>query len=437
MDGKTRTDAGYFTKRGVESVQNWYPNPTWWALQPRAVRALIRLCTLFGSVTLTALWVADRAVFYGVVGIIGGCLLLWGLWAGWERIVHFRERKHTVIPFIEAAAPIVDQPIRQIERTIQFSPERVRLEVPAHFNPHDAELTRLTSLANRRLTGEWKVATQVRRLPYYVELSKQPEPRKAFNYDEFVPLVLKQKPGDVILGMGVHDELVTADIYNMYPMAALSMGTGAGKSSFLRTFIAQEYYHGVRDWLICDVKMISLAGIEVLPGINICRTPQEIRKAIHELRLEMDTRYQDLLMHPEMTFPRKYLILEEQNAFAILTQDDWEESGGKKKDRVWNDIKVLIVMARQVGIHIIGAYQLLTALVSGGDSTIRTMMNLKILCRYSPQAWDMLVGERPREPSSNHPGRAVAVMGEGTRKRFQIPLLTMENALELATMEKP
>jgi hypothetical protein len=431
MDGQNRTDAGYVWKRGLESVQRDYPNPSWWSLQPRAVRALIRFVSVFGTLTLTTLWVADRRRFWIVVGCIAGILLAYLLWLAWGAVSNYQERKHTIIPFTQAVAPILGMPPGRVERTMQFTPEQIRIEVPAHFNPHERELSELTSLANRRLTGEWTAASQVRKLPFYVMLTKQAEPRKSFSFDELSLLIDQQQPGNFILGMGTHDRLITANIPKEYPMVGLSMGTGAGKSSFFRSMIAQGYYHGFQDWDIFDVKLISLAGLDVLPGVNIYRTPEEIRKAVYQLRLEMERRNNEMLANPKKVFKPKYVVMEEQNAFAILTQIDWEQGGGKKKDTVWQDLKVLFVMARQVQIYILSAYQFLTAAASGGDSTIRTQMGLKILGRFSPQAWDMLVGERPRERSSSHPGRCVAVM-EGHRHHFQVPYLTLENALELA-----
>jgi hypothetical protein len=87
-------------------------------------------------------------------------------------------------------------------------------------------------------------------------------------------------------------------------------------------------------------------------------------------------------------------------------------------------------MARAVNMHMFGAWQVLLVIAAGGDSQLRDQFGLKILSRFSPQAWDLLVGTRPREPSSSVPGRAVAVM-EGERKRFQMPNVSVDDAMNM------
>jgi hypothetical protein len=437
-DGEPRTDAGWFRK-GHKSVDPRRPIPSAWSLRPRIERAGIRWAVLL-SVTLlpaTGAW----AWFYHHTAFLLSATLLGvstGLLVYWRGTLVYRAhayRRDFVVPFTQAASPILDMPASVIERDMVLEPGRVRVPIPPHYDPRSGQLEALTGLANRRLTGEWSAQLQVRKMPFYAQLVRMPEPRNSFSYVELLPHVIAGKAGNVILGIAAADEIVKADIYNIYPMVGLSMGTGAGKSVFFRSFIAQESYHGVRDFDVCDVKMVSIAGMEGVPGLRIHRTPDEIRNAVREVRSEMERRYKLLLDNPKMEFPRRYLILEEQNAFAILTSVEWKESGHKGIDSIWGDIKYLIVMARQVGIHVVGAYQLLLANVTGNDSTIRTQMSLKILSRFTPQAWDLLVGERPREKSSNHPGRAIAVM-EGERKRFQIPYLTVDEAMDMVRRGK-
>jgi hypothetical protein len=438
LNGVPRTDAGWFI-RGRELVNRAkYPRPGWWSYQPRVLRALIRLSAMLALFEGTLAWFLHRQGLLVCVALSGAALVVLCTWRLYRVYVEWSFQHHTLSPLALAASPTLDLPPREIEAGMLYRDGWLKLPVPPHWTTGGSDgskLTELTRLANQRIGGDWKVETQLKRLPFYILLMRRPEPKESFSYEELLPLVMRNRPGNVILGIQADNEITYADVYEMYPMIGLSMGTGAGKSSFFRSFIAQESYWGVDDFDVCDVKMVSIAGMEEVPGLRIHRSPQEIRDAIHDTRTEMERRYQLLLQDPKRKFPRKYLILEEQNAFAILTGIEWAESGGKGIDPVWNDVKLLIVMARQVGIHLIGAYQLLLANVTGNDSTIRTQMSLKILSRFTPQAWDLLVGERPREKTSNIPGRAVAVM-EGERRRFQIPFVTVEEAMDLVKRGK-
>ena len=436
LDGNPRTDAGWFV-RGKEIVNKAkYPRPGRWSYLPRMERALIRLgCTL---TVLTALvgWLVWPEWFARVAAILGVLTAVYASWRVWKWWGVFAFRRHTLSPFAQAASPMLGLPPAVIDREMLYRDGWLKLPVPPHFTTGDGKMADLLKLANQRIGGEWKADVQVKRLPYYVLLTRKPEPRNSVTYADMLPYVIKGRAGNVFLGLGSDDVAVYADIYNSYPHIAGSMGTGAGKSSFLRSFIAQESYHGVDDWDLCDVKQISLAGMENVPGFRIHRSVHEIWKCVAEVRSEMERRYEELLVDPNKTFKRRYLILEEMNAFASLSKVQWQserQGGDPQVEPFWNDLKTIVVMSRQVGIHVIGMWQLLLAAAAGGDSTIRTQFGLKILSRFDPQAWDLLVGARPRESSSSVPGRAVAVM-EGERRRFQMPYLSVDDAMALVKM---
>jgi hypothetical protein len=292
-------------------------------------------------------------------------------------------------------------------------------------------------LANERFAGEWQVNLNMKRYPFYVALSRLADPRIDFSFSELMNKIETiGGPGKIILGAGSSDYVV-ADIINRYPHVGLSMGTGAGKSSFYRNALGQLSYWGDDEFDICDVKRVSLKGMERIPGLRIHTDVEIIWKVVREFRLEMERRYEELEYAttelPVTHFKAKYLFLEEMNAFTMLSSIRWnevKERGDSKREPVWDDIRLIAVMARAVNMHMFGAWQVLLVIAAGGDSQLRDQFGLKILSRFSPQAWDLLVGTRPREPSSSVPGRAVAVM-EGERKRFQMPNVSVDDAMNM------
>jgi hypothetical protein len=450
LDGDPRTDAGWI-RTGIRSVDSRYPHPTRWQLMARWKRMTIRLTAILLPVTAGVAWLVWPTVFYRVsvaLILVLATLLARPMMRRYER---YNLNHHIIGPFTQTASHLVSHAPAAMMRDMHVDMTRtkdegltltkVQIPVPPEYNPGEAGKKELVKLAGERFGGEWGANLNVKRWPFYIALSRLPEPREKFSYADLLPLVAQQKPGVVILGIGSNDKIVVADIIRMYPHVALSIGTGGGKSSFYRNMIAQLSYHGDDEFDVCDVKMISLAGLERVPGMRIHRGVEQIWKVVAEFRREMEARYQEMLTWPDpdfKTFKAKYLFLEEMNAFTMLSQITWSEvkdKGAPKQEPVWNDIRLVAVMARQVNMHIIGAWQLLLAAAAGGDSQLRTQFGLKILSRFDPQAWDLLVGTRPREHTSSVPGRAVAVM-EGERKRFQMPNVSVNDAMDMVMKGK-
>jgi hypothetical protein len=442
LDGDPRTDAGWF-RQGRKSVTPQYPHPTRWQLWPRWKRMGVRLLTgVLPAVALTAWLLWPEWTYRAGMGI---CAVLVGVTA---RIAYkawgVYDMKHNVLqPYTLALAPMISSApaalMRDMKVVMEHRPDDgkvpvlIAFPIPAEYTPATNGTAEIARLTGQRLGGEWNTGLNMRRWPFSMKLTRKPDPRGSFTYNDLLSVIEESGgPGKLILGGGTGDSVVVADVINKYPHVALSIGTGGGKSWFLSNVIAQLSYWGEDDFDICDPKWVSLMGLENVPGLRYHRDVEIIWKVVHEFREEMHRRYDEMLAGRK-TFPGKYLILEEMNAFAMLSSIRWEEvkvSGDKKKEPVWADIKIIAVMARQVNMHLIGAWQLLLAIASGGDTQLRDQFGLKILSRFSPQAWNLLVGTSPRETSSSIPGRAVAVM-EGERVRFQMPSLSPEDSMDL------
>lgn len=360
-----------------------------------------------------------------------------------------RGRKYTrtvVRPLIAALAPIVEMSAPDIaERLTVPAPnatgdaERIAVPLPDHWAGKTAQVADISRIVQQRLGGEWDSSLNLRQHPYYLNFTPRPAPPGKVTFDMVRDAVLATSQDKPVLGLGARSETLHLDFTGEIAHLAASVGTGGGKSSFLRFLIAQFAHHGVRNFLVADVKWVSLQGMEDVPGLHVYRDVEDIWAALAAEREEMDRRYSMMLANPGIVFPRRVIVLEEQNSFALETAIRWREVRPKGDKRamapVWNDIALMLLKYRQVNGNVIGVYQRMSADAAGGGS-LRDQYGLKLLSRFSSQAWDTLVGTRPRGVSSAVPGRAIAVLG-GQQRAVQLPLVSVAEAMELATSGAP
>jgi hypothetical protein len=417
--------------------------------------------------------------------VAAGAAVAWAVWWAARGVVTWRHRRRVVRPMVRALAPVVELapvdirdrliipapagPVRSVlarpvaagaaallgsddpaarvagralavveSRVLAATPGRIVVPVADHWAGRPAQVQELSRIVGQRVGGEWDASTQLRTAPFSVRYTPRPAPPESVLWTpdgQLAAAVAATTQDRPVLGVGSRGEYVNLDFTGEIAHLAASFGTGAGKSSFLRWLTAQFAYHGVREFVVCDVKWVSLAGMEGVPGLHIYRDVEEIWDAIALARAEMDRRYVELLADPKRVFPRMVIILEEQNAFAMESAMRWmhvRPDGVKKAlPPVWGDIGLLLLKGRQVNINLISVYQRMTADSCGGGA-FRDQYGLKMLSRFSPQAWDTLVGTRPRGVSSAVPGRAIAVLG-GLHRNVQIPYISPEDALTLAT----
>jgi hypothetical protein len=439
LDGYPRTDSTFW-ERGTKALTET-GRASRWAMLPGYERAAIRIAVPVGTVTGSIGYAVapETAATMTAAAALGT-----GYLAGRKALRYVRTRTHTarvVKPLAAALAPFTDLPADQLrERLILPEPgadlaeAEIRVPLADHHAGRTEQVKDITRVVSQRIGGEWNTALNLRTAPFYLHFTPRPAPPGEVPYAMVRDAVLATSQDRPVLGLGTGCEPIHLDFTGEIAHLAASIGTGGGKSSLLRFLVAQFAHHGVRDFDVCDVKWVSLAGMEDVPGLNIYRDVEDIWDAIALARAEMDRRYVELLKDPRRTFPRKVIILEEQNAFALETAIRWREVRGKDKRNtapVWNDVALLLVKARQVNINLIGVYQRMTADSCGGG-TLRDQYGLKLLSRFSPQAWDTLVGTKPRGVSSAIPGRAIAVLG-GLHRAVQLPFITVEDAMELAT----
>jgi hypothetical protein len=370
-----------------------------------------------------------------VAGTAAAAGIAYGSYRARRAVRNWRHHRRVIRPLVAALAPVVEMtPVEVADRLVTPTADTIRVPLPNHCAGKKSQVDDVSRIVTQRLGGEWDTDLQLREAPFYIHFSPRPAPPELVTFETVRDAVLATAQDRPVLGLGARGDLIRLDFTGEIAHLAASIGTGGGKSSFLRFLVAQFAHHGVRDFAVCDVKWVSLQGMEGVPGLRIYRHVEEIWEAIARERREMDRRYEILLTNPTKVFPRRIIVLEEQNAFALETALMWRQMKAKKDPAlapVWTDIALLLVKSRQVNMNLISVYQRMAADACGGG-TFRDQYGLKLLSRFSPQAWDTLVGTRPRAASSAVQGRAIAVMG-GLQRQVQLPFITVDDAMTLAT----
>ncbi len=432
LDGKVRTDCSYLRRGTIIYTQTGRASN--WAHLPGWKRQLMRLgVPTAGSLTG---WAYLEAPALTEDALVGATVVGTGI-AIRKGFRPFRKYR-TVRPLDRALEPYAELSANVIQQKLVVEDDLVQVPIAEHHGGRVDKLKDIDRVVAQRLGGEWDRDTNLKVFPFYLRYTPTPAPPGLVRLGDVLDAIRATEQHRPVLGLGARSEVLHLDFSGEIAHLAASIGTGGGKSSFLRYLVAQFAYHGVTDFDVCDVKMVSLAGMEDVPGLRIFRDVEEIWEALARARAEMDERYRILLKNPSKVFPRKVIILEEQNAFALETAIRWrgiKEPRDPKTAPVWADIAMLLVKARQVNMNIIGVYQRMSADAAGGG-TLRDQYGLKLLSRFSPQAWDTLVGTRPRAASSAVPGRAIVVLGESIRQ-VQIPFCTPEEAMELVRCATP
>ena len=197
------------------------------------------------------------------------------------------------------------------------------------------------------------------------------------------------------------------------------------------------------EWIgVIDPKRgVSQAWAKNIPQVHIFKTANEQIDAIHDFRRLMEARYMDLeLDETKSDFPRRVMIIEEQNSWINYMVNFWNEyrselepsERGKipRQNPAIADLNFILSQGRQARMNIISVFQRMSAKAAGGGDA-RENYGCKILSRFSPQSWKLLIGTSPVPRSSKIPGRAKLVIGD-TDRWIQMGFITESEAREYA-----
>jgi hypothetical protein len=179
--------------------------------------------------------------------------------------------------------------------------------------------------------------------------------------------------------------------------------------------------------IFLDAKRNSHRWARGLENVTYCRSTEEIHNALVWAAEEGDRRNVIADDGEEATaqLPRIVIVAEEMNATINRLQDYWAAVRTKhdpKSSPAVNGLKEVLFMGRAVRMNVIAVAQMMTARTLGGPEA-RENFAIRILARYTPNAWNMLVPEiRPMPRSSRHAGRVqVCIAGTATETQVLFP----------------
>lgn len=416
MNGKRKTDATFFRSGSVKFTDS--DRAGRWSYLPEWKRAAIRVGTAAVLLGLSVGYVvAPFATFIAMcVLIIGGATFVG--YRVYRVIQRMRVNRTVIRPLYRALEPRGIQRIEWICIPSDYATNEkaeVTVRLPDTFLG-DAEQRKLIyGVVQRKIGGEWDPHwTDVGRPS--LRLTHAPVPPGKVLFADVLDTIRRLEEGRVLLGLGSRGESVIIDFNAETPHVALSIGTGGGKSATLCLLIVQLLAQGATIQGI-DPKRVSLNAVRDLPGLTIHRDVEQQWDAVSMVRAEMERRYLEIDRDETVTFSRLVLVIEEANTFAIDSAEYWEEvkpKGAPKTPRVYKDLNAILNKGRQANVNVITVFQRADAAVSGGGAA-RDQYGMKVLGRFSPQAWKMLVDTYPRPKSSKHRGRVIVSDGSDHR----------------------
>jgi len=446
--GHPHTDAGWFTP--ARKVLHPTGRASRWQHQPRAMRAGIRtvgtgLAAEFAYGMLHHRAGTLRAAELLALG--GALVMLAALWRGarswrhhrvWVRPLHRALGRALAVPDATRPASWLTIP-RGFQR---IDGAQIRVSLPEHFAPGADVKRAVAAIVAEKLALENPSATwHLAGARPFVMFTAQLAPPSRVTLPMVRELLAAARESAPLLGLGRGSAPVYADLDNDSPHVLVSAGSGSGKSTTVRLLAAQVLARG-GVVLVLDIKRLSHAWARGLPGVRYCRDIAQVHDALLWLREELDQRNRladdgaDVDGNTDQVDvgPRLLVLAEEMNATAGRLAAYWRKTKAKDDPALSPAVEALadaLFMGRQVRVNVLAVAQMLTARTIGGPEA-RENMGVRILARYTLNAWRVLVPEIwPAPRASRHTGRAqVCVAGHAAET--QIAYLTPAEARELA-----
>ena len=377
-----------------------------------------------------------------VVGLAGAAsvaaaalLLCWAAAVAWHRRRWVRPL-HLAL-YGPAGWPENKRPGRylRVPRTFAEGRDGVVVSLPPTFAGRPSERLVVSQVVRDKLAlGDVSENWVLRGRHAYLQLRprQRPPERAPFADVPVRTLVERAKPSAPLIGLTHGNRAVAVDLDDESPHVLLSAGTGGGKSSTIRAIAAQLMHHGAACWVI-DAKRHSHAWLRDVPGVRYFRDIGEIHHALVALGVEGERRnraFDDVgIDDPVPQFGRLVVICEELNATMRMLKQWWannRERGEQPTSPAIVALGQVVFMGRAVRIHILAVAQMASANDMGGGEQ-RENYAVRILARYTANAWRMLVPECTFAPSSRHPGRAQVCIG-GVATETQVLFMTPHEA---------
>lgn len=436
--GEPRTDATAF-RRGTQ-ITHPSGRASRWSHHSHARRAIVRLSVVTG----TAGGVAGYLTHPFGTEVTGGALVAAGLAETgrrtartlkrrqhrreWVRPLHKSLSTSPVLTSVGITPPM--RPEEYLTVPVDYSTNEeseVILKLPEGFTggvlKHEIERVVREKLGMSEIIATWRIAG---REPY-VSIRIAPLPPKRIKWADAASLIAGAPESAPIIGLAARNKPVSIDLDSEAPHVLISASSGGGKSVMVRVIACQLMRHGAH-LIVLDAKRHSHRWARDIPNVTYCRSNEEIHDALVWAAAEGERR--NLLVDEfgedaTKNLPRIVIIAEEMNATITRLKRYWDgtrEKSDPKRSPAIDALGEILFMGRAVKENVIAVAQMMTAQTLGGPEA-RENFAVRILARYTRNAWNMLVPEiQPMPRSSRHSGRVqVCIAGEATETQVLFP----------------
>lgn len=447
MDGHHRTDAGWL-RRGTR-VLHPTGHASRWAHLPHLYRAGIRWATVAIGAGICAGLATNRPATVAGLAAAGAVVLVLVAVLAVRKARELSHVRRYVRPLHCALAPVLGVPLAARPQSwltvprdfTQAEGAKVRLALPAGFlTTADAKRVIMTAITDKLAIESASVEfATVGKAPAAIVTTTAPPPSRV-TFEQVKTQIRQAAESAPVIGLGRAGTMIGADFDADSPHVLVSAGSGGGKSTIVRSLLAQALHKGAVG-VVCDIKRISHSWTRGMPNVIYCRNIPEIHNMLIAVKAEVDRRNElvDELADENgdvpaealaQIGPRIILTMEEMNATANRLAAHWRKVKTKDDPVVSPAVEALgdiLFMGRAVRVNAIAVAQMMTARTLGGPEA-RENFATRIMARYTVNAWKMLAPEVwPMPRSSRHAGRVQVVIA-GTARETQVAYFTPAEA---------
>lgn len=433
LDGKHRTDAGWFSP-GTQVVNgNHQGRASRWHHRPRAHRALVRTGFTLAVVSGVYGWFTARTLTEISLAVAALVLIAAGQYVAVRKVKLASHQRSTVNPLTEAVSQQLGMSPQAAIGSVSIDPGYSKAEGMQHIgtivlpdnwaaNPGQREALEhlLQSRLGVPLSFDWRTSKH----PATLRISRTPVPPSMVPLDSVLDTIRDLSPDMVLLGMNGKGEPRYWDLGAEDPGALVAAPSRRGKTTLLLSIAAQALSHGAEKVTVLDPKMVgvdeALAGV---PGVSVWNNPQDIESgwsAVAEFKRFMDARIKAYAADRTLEFPRALLIIDEISMFAAMSSSHWRDTKDKSqsaKPPVFNDLAAVLWMGAAMSCNTLVFGQRVDHGITGG---LMDSFGVRLMAGHTKRSWERTIGTSPVPPATKQRGRFWFYNGGGSPEEIQV-----------------